>query len=145
MNEKEKKQVPKRREQREMAVRMMFEMKSQQEERESFVQNYFGSRDLDIEDHRYVASIARTYIDHMEEIETMLRENIHGWRIERVGKMEINIIRVAAVELLYFDDVPPAVSINEAVEITKKYADEKAYRFVNKVLRNILEASNIKK
>ena len=84
--------------------------------------------------------IAKKYIENMDEVEAILRENIHSWKVERVGKTEISAIRVATVEMLNFDDVPPAVSINEAVEIAKKFSDEKSYRFVNKVLKNVLEA-----
>ncbi|MDO5063188.1 MAG: transcription antitermination factor NusB [Peptostreptococcaceae bacterium] len=141
MSEKGKKKSLSRRQQREIAVQMMFAMKSQQEENEAFIQNYFESAELEIEAYPYSVKIIRAYIENMDHIEEMLRGNIHGWRVERVGKTELNVIRVAAVELLCFDDVPPPVAINEAVEITKVYADEKAYKFVNKVLRNILEAS----
>ena len=81
----------------------------------------------------------------MDEIEKLLAENIHRWRVERVGKTEISIIRVATTEMLYIDDVPVPVSINEAVELAKRFADEKAYKFVNKVLKNILEATSKEK
>lgn len=140
MSEKQKKKPIGRREQREMAVQLVFEMTSQREENERFIQNYFESRELESTSYHYVLAVARTYMEHAEHIEKIIRENIHGWRVERIGKMELNIIRVATVEMLFFEDVPPAVSINEAVEITKRFADEKAYKFVNKVLRNILEA-----
>lgn len=141
MSKNKKNQAVTRRMQREMAVQLLFEMKAQREENETFVQNYFENREMDEREYTYVAKVARTYIREMDSIERIIQENIHGWRVERVGKMEISIIRVATVEILFFGDVPPAVSINEAVEITKRFADEIAYKFVNKVLRNILEAS----
>lgn len=134
-----KKPVP-RRQQRELAVQLLFEMKMQKEENIPFILNYFESRELDIDRYPYAYEIAKKYIEKMDEIEEILRENIHSWKVERVGKTEISAIRVATVEMLYFDDVPPAVSINEAVEIAKKFSDERSYRFVNKVLKNVLEA-----
>lgn len=142
MNTKHKKQAVSRRLQREMAVQLLFEMKAQREENEAFIQEYFETRELDPSEYAYVEQVAKQYVANMPVVEERIKENIYGWRVERVGKMEISIIRVATVEMLFFDDVPPAVSINEAVEITKRFADEIAYKFVNKVLRNILEAGN---
>ena len=128
-----------RRKQREIAVQLLFEMKMQKEENMPFVVGYFESRELDVRSHTYTMEIVKNYIEHMEEIEQILTQNVQNWRIERVGKTEISIIRVATVEMLYHEDVPAPVAINEAVEIAKKFSDEKAYRFVNKVLRNVLE------
>ena len=130
-----------RRKQREVAVQLLFEMKMQKEENMDFVLNYYESRELDIRNYTYTMQIAKNYIEHMEEIEQILTENVQNWRIERVGNTEISIIRVATVEMLYHDDVPAPVAINEAVEVAKKFSDERAYRFVNKVLRNVLEAT----
>lgn len=139
MEEKIVKPAP-RRKQRELAVQLLFEMKMQKEENIPFVVNYFASRELDVQQYAYAMEIIKNYIEHMEEVEQLLEANIHSWRIERVGKTEISIIRVAATEMLYSKDAPPAVCINEAVEIAKKFSDENAYRFVNKVLKNVLEA-----
>lgn len=142
MAEKQKKQAVSRRMQREIAVQLIFEMKAQQEENMNFVNDYFIARDMDSREYSYVEKVANTYINNLDEIEQIIKENITGWRVERVGKTEISIIRVATVELLYFQDVPPAVSINEAVEISKRFSEEISYKFVNKVLRNIFEAIN---
>ncbi len=129
-----------RRVQRETAVQLLFEMKMQKEENIPFIVNYFEARELDMDLYPYAYELARKYVEKMDEIEEILKANIHSWRVERVGKTEISVIRVATVEMLYFDDVPPAVAINEAVEIAKRFSDERSYKFVNKVLRNVLEA-----
>ena len=139
--EKAKKKIPSRRQQRELAVQLLFEMKMQKEENIPFVLSYFETRELDRDQYPYTYEIAKTYLENMDQIEEILKNNIHSWRVERVGKTEISAIRVATIEMLYFDDVPAAVAINEAVEIAKKFSDARAYRFVNKVLRNVLEAT----
>lgn len=145
MSEKKTRQAVSRRTQREMAVQFLFEMKAQKEENQDFIESYFETREMKKEEYAYVELIARSYIEHMDEIEKLLAENIHRWRVERVGKTEISIIRVATTEMLYIDNVPVPVSINEAVELAKRFADEKAYKFVNKVLKNILEATSKEK
>jgi len=56
------------------------------------------------------------------------------WRVERIGKIEITLLRLAVYEMLYRDDVPPKVAINEAVELAKQFGDEKARSFINGIL-----------
>lgn len=75
--------------------------------------------------------------EHIEDIDRVIRENTSGWSINRISKTELAILRTAVSEMLYMDDIPIAVSINEAVEIAKKYGNEKSYAFVNAVLRKI--------
>ena len=162
MTEKKKKGHISRRAQREVAFQLLYELnikentikkndeleyfldeesnESLQEKRLEFINKYFELRQLDAQKYDYVQKTAKLYVQNTDDIEKLLEQNIHGWKVSRVGKTEISIIRLATVEMLFIDDVPPAVAINEAVELTKVFADEKAYRFVNKVLRNIYES-----
>ncbi|MEN2984358.1 MAG: transcription antitermination factor NusB [Dictyoglomaceae bacterium] len=75
------------------------------------------------------------YKDFADKI---ISEFSYNWRIERLGIIEKNALRMAICEILCFDDIPVGVSVNEAVELTKKYVGVSASRFVNGVLRNIL-------
>ncbi len=68
----------------------------------------------------------------------IISEFSYGWKIERLGVIERNALRMAICEILSFDDIPVGVSVNEAVELTKKYVGISASKFVNGVLRNIL-------
>ena len=76
--------------------------------------------------------------------ETVLRHTV-GWKKERISPVSSAIIKLAAFEMLFMADIPSRVSINEAIELSKKYDDEKAYSFVNGVLNGIaseLEAAD---
>ena len=75
--------------------------------------------------------------EQIEEIDNRLSDNCDGWRIERVGKAELAIMRIAVYEILYEAEVPNSVAINEAVELAKRYCDESAKGFVNAVLGKI--------
>ena len=78
--------------------------------------------------------------------ETVLRHTV-GWKKERISPVSSALIRLAAFEMLFMADIPSRVSINEAIELSKKYDDEKAYAFVNGVLNGIaseLESTNEK-
>ena len=75
--------------------------------------------------------------DHHEEIDQIISENLDRWSLDRIGKTDLAILRTAVAEMLYVDSIPVNVSINEAVELAKKYGDEKSYAFVNSVLGKI--------
>ena len=63
-----------------------------------------------------------------------VEKNAKGWKIDRSSPISMAIIKLACYEIMFCDDIPPRVSINEAIELSKKYDDEKSYAFVNGVL-----------
>ena len=79
----------------------------------------------------------RAVSDHHEEIDTVIKENLDKWSIDRIGRTDLAILRTAVAEMLYIDSIPCGVSINEAVELAKKYGDERSYAFINSVLSKI--------
>ena len=75
--------------------------------------------------------------NNIDNIDKTIENNIDNWTIDRIGKTDLAILRNAVAEMLYLDDMPVAVSINEAVNLAKKYGDDKSYAFVNSVLSKI--------
>ena len=69
-----------------------------------------------------------------EQIDDLIREKVEKWEFHRIALIDRLILRIAATELLYFPDVPPKVTINEAIEIAKEYSTDKSGKFVNGVL-----------
>jgi N utilization substance protein B len=65
---------------------------------------------------------------------------MEGWTLERVGKVELTILRLAVYEIKYDESVPDTVAINEAVELSKKYGQEDAGSFVNGILAKVIKA-----
>ncbi len=63
-----------------------------------------------------------------------------NWRVERIGKIEITLLRLAVYEMLFREDVPPKVAINEAIELSKQFGDEKSRSFVNGILDSTAKA-----
>lgn len=129
-----------RRNERQKAVELLYEMTMQKEDETAFIGEYFEKHGIDIEKTKYVEKLLRTYFENKENVNTIISENIQKWKIERLGKIDVSILRVATTEMIYFEDVPEAVSINEAVELAKIFSEEKGFKFINKVLRNIFEA-----
>ena len=75
--------------------------------------------------------------DHHEEIDSLISENLDNWTLDRIAKTDLAILRTAVAEMLYVDSVPVGVSINEAVNLAKKYGDDRSYAFINSVLGKI--------
>ncbi|MBR3227287.1 MAG: transcription antitermination factor NusB [Erysipelotrichaceae bacterium] len=75
--------------------------------------------------------------DHHDEIDALISENLDKWSIERIAKTDLAILRTAVAEMLYVESIPVSVSINEAVNLAKKYGDDRSYAFINSVLGKI--------
>ena len=73
-------------------------------------------------------------MERLEEIDKNINEKAKGWSTERMGKVDLTIIRLAVFEILYDESVPNGVAINEAVEIAKKFGQDESYSFVNGIL-----------
>lgn len=77
--------------------------------------------------------------ENLSEIDTVISEHSSNWSIGRLSIIDRNIIRIAVFELSYLCDIPSKVTINEAIEIAKKYGDDKSPAFINGVLDSILQ------
>ena len=75
--------------------------------------------------------------DNISDIDETINRNTDNWNPGRIAKTDLAILRTAVAEMKYIDDIPTAVSINEAVNLAKKYGDDKSYAFVNSVLSRI--------
>ena len=87
----------------------------------------------------FYAELVRGVRQKKENIDEMIEKHSNNWRVSRMAKVDLNILRVATYELLYCDEIPPSVTLNEAIEISKKFGSEDSPSFVNGVLDNILK------
>ncbi len=83
---------------------------------------------------RYEAITAR-----IAELDQAIDERMEGWDVTRIGKVELTILRIGVYEILYDEDVPNSVAINEAVELAKKYGQESSGSFVNAILAKFVK------
>ncbi|MCK8826627.1 transcription antitermination factor NusB [Natroniella acetigena] len=88
----------------------------------------------------FLAEIIEGTVENLEQIDQVITQNTVGWKVERMGKVDKSIIRLAVYEILYQAEIPVAVSINEAVELAKSFSDQQSSKFVNGVLGNIADA-----
>ena len=73
-------------------------------------------------------------------VDKKIEDNLDNWKFDRIAKADLAILRTAVAEMLYVDSIPVSVSINEAVNLAKKYGDERSYKFVNSVLGKIAKS-----
>ena len=85
-------------------------------------------------DKTYIFEKVEKISEKLEEIDAKINEVSEGWKTGRMGKVDLTLIRLAVYEMLYEEDVPAKVAINEAVELTKKYGADEDYQFVNGLL-----------
>ena len=85
----------------------------------------------------YIETVFNGIQERRTQIDKMLGEKTIGWKFERLALLDRNILRIGVYELLYFDDVPPEVALDEAVELAKKFGTEKARSFINGILDRI--------
>ncbi|MBQ4288997.1 MAG: transcription antitermination factor NusB [Clostridia bacterium] len=92
---------------------------------------------LDDANLQYIDDALTSLEAHREDMDQLISANLKDWTIERISKVDLSILRLAVAEMLYMEDIPVSVSVNEAVEISKLYSDREAYKFINGILRNI--------
>ncbi len=85
----------------------------------------------------HAETLARGALDHREALDDCIREYAENWDVARMGAVDRNIMRLAVYEMLHCDDVPPVVSVNEAVDLAKYFCSRESGRFVNGVLDRI--------
>ncbi len=74
----------------------------------------------------YIKNVVKVVTDNLEDIDSRIVNALVNWKLDRVSKVNLTILRLAVGEMLFVEDVPGSVAINEAVELTKKYSDEKS-------------------
>lgn len=93
-------------------------------------------------DNTYVKDIVNGVIDNQEKIDSIINKYLENWTLNRLGKTDASILRLATYEMLYYD-TPQLVVINEAVELAHKYSDDKVVKLINAVLDKIRDNEEI--
>ena len=87
----------------------------------------------------YVFEIANAYKEHNIEIDNLIKKFAHGWDIDRLVKIDKDILRISIAEIMYIEDTPVKVVIDEALELAKKYSTDDSSSFINGILGKVVE------
>lgn len=132
----------KRREQRECIFQLLFraEFNGQDEmpkQAELFLEDMKEEYETGEQDEAYILGKYKKAVERFPEIDCLLEEAARGWKLSRIGKVELTILRLAVYEMRFDEDIPEKVAINEAVELAKKFGGDEAPAFVNGVLAKL--------
>jgi N utilization substance protein B len=94
---------------------------------------------LNDENMRYIDNVIEGFPEKQEEIDEIISANSHSWKIDRIAKVDLAILRLALFEMIYLG-IPNRVTVNEAVELAKKYSADKSYKYINGLLGGYLKS-----
>lgn len=123
-----------RREARELALRMLFQLDIGKQPVTEVVEAALAQSQLEGANRQYAEELVRGSLTHLSEIDSRITALTPDWTPDRQAAVDRNLLRLAAYELLYRPDAPVAAVVNEAVELAKKYSTAESGRFVNGVL-----------
>ncbi len=123
-----------RRKAREDTLRILFRLEFEKKQIKKTLDQYWKSKKASEEIKEYSTWLVNGVISDQAKIDNIIQQVSEHWRISRMALVDRNILRMAVFELLYEENIAPAIVINEAIEIAKKYSGEEAATFVNGIL-----------
>lgn len=91
----------------------------------------------DLASKEFMESLVKGVLEHLGDLDETIAQHAKNWNLQRMAAVDRNILRLAVYEIKYRNDIPPVVSINEAVDIAKKYSTEDSGKFVNGILDKV--------
>jgi N utilization substance protein B len=128
----------KRRKAREYALQILFQLDIRKEKPSATVLKHFWAEyDPDEEVRAFTEEIVKGTYKHLGKINDLLHQCAKNWSLDRMAVVDRNVLRMAAYEILYRIDIPTSVTINEAIEISKKFGTDESGAFVNGILDQV--------
>lgn len=131
-----------RKQAREGAMKLLFQMESTNDYSDEAMELFLSNFEFDEGETEYIRASIGTIKENIEAIDNKIIPNLEGWSLHRLAKVDLAVLRVSIYEILYRKDIPLEVSINEAIEIVKKYSAEDSFKFVNGVLGGFVRSMN---
>lgn len=129
-----------RRKSREVAMKLLFEMSINKESYEDIIENFKEYTDVDLKDidMEYITKVLAGIKEHGDEIDKNIEKYLIKWKLDRLSKMNLSILRVSTYEILFEEDIPGVVSVNEGIELAKKYGEDTSPAFINGILAKMI-------
>lgn len=106
-------------------------------------ENEFFDQKPDEQQRAYILQLVSLVQEHREELDEAIRKYAKGWKLERISRIAATVLRCAMAEILYMDDIPSAVTINEAVELAKGYEEPETVAFINGILGSFVRGDSV--
>ncbi len=132
-----KKTKSKRRKAREKALQILYALEMNSDAYADLIDNFYADMDGENEI-EFSRSLVRNVVTHRETLDDYIKQKASNWELERIALIDRLLLRMGIAEILYYPDIPPKVSINEMIEISKVYSTSKSGKFINGILDSIL-------
>jgi len=126
-----------RRASREAAMKLLYQLEIQKSDKDEQIDMALEDESLTDNDKKYIRSIVDGVNVQTTLIDSIIEKKAMGWKISRISRIDLSILRIGIYEILYREDIPFSVTVNEAVELAKKYSNEDAGAFVNGLLAKV--------
>jgi len=120
-------------------MKLLYQLEIQRDDKEEQIASVLEETPFNEKDRAYVIEVIDGVHKNLEFIDDIIRRYSKGWKLNRISKVDLSVLRLSIYEILFRDDIPLNVSINEAVELAKKYSSKEAGSFVNGILGKISE------
>ena len=129
----------KRTQAREFALQILYQVDITHDNCDAALDNFWLHTEDNIDGaiKNFTNDLVRGAVDNLEEIDSQITQYAANWQLKRMAVVDRNVLRISCYELLYRSDIPPKVSINEAVDLAKKFSGPEAGKFVNGILDKI--------
>ena len=121
---------------------LLFQMEAQNDYSPELKSRFFSEMLKDKKQSDYLERLYGFTRENLREVDALIGSESENWRIGRIGKVDFAVIRTAILEIMYMEDIPDSVAINEAVNIAKKYGTNDSGRFVNGILGRVVRIKN---
>ncbi len=129
--------IGKRSKARECALQMLYQWDLIHTPVDEVLVDYWTAHEEEPETKVYASDLLRGVVADTDRIDTAIAEAADNWDIRRMATVDRNILRIATLEILLRDDIPPKVAINEGIELAKRYGDQDSSKFVNGILDRV--------
>ncbi|NBG88785.1 transcription antitermination factor NusB [Isachenkonia alkalipeptolytica] len=126
-----------RRSARELCMKILYEMEIKKEFDRKVLMTNEEYKVIKTEEDLYMENVIDHFINNQRIVDEILESHLTDWKLNRISKVDLSILRVATVEILFIPEIDSNVSINEAIEITKSYSEDKSAKYINGVLDSI--------
>jgi len=133
-----------RRKARELALQMLFQWELGEHTPQHVIATFLRLQKTDPEEESFARSLFEGTVSEVDSLDPIIREHAQHWRLERMAAVDRNVIRLALYELLHYVETPPAVVINEALELARRFSTADSAEFVNGVLDAVRKATDKK-
>jgi N utilization substance protein B len=129
-----------RRKSREIAMKLLFEMSINKESYEDIIESFKEHTDVDLNDldMSYITKVLAGIHENGKEIDKNIEKHLIKWKLDRLSKMNLAILRVSTYEILFEEEIPNIVSVNEGIELAKKYGEDSSPAFINGILAKMI-------